>query len=438
MVTVARHAVIRRISPPVRRCLIQRARLGIRAVVSRPSLINKAFRPFGSVAGSDQLSRNTAFEGERDGSKMRTRAAVLWAPGEPWSVESIELDEPRYGEVLVRLVATGLCHSDEHMRDGTNVMKYPFIGGHEGSGVVERVGPGVHDLEQGDHVVFSFIPACGRCRACSKGMSSVCDMGAHLGIGLQISDGTARHRARDKDAHLMCVTGTFAEHTVVHESSCIKITTDVPLDKAALVGCGVTTGWGSSVYVGEVTAGDSVVILGMGGVGCGAVQGAAQAGARHVVVVDPSEFKRSEAKRFGATHVAESAEEALDLLRELTWGAMADVVVVTVDKMTGQHVAPAMALLGKGGICVQVSVGDPTETSIDISLIDLTSMRKSIRGSWYGNANPRSDVPLLLRLYMEGKLRLDEMITKTYTLDEINDGFEDMRRAEIIRGVIVF
>lgn len=369
---------------------------------------------------------------------MKTRAAVLWGPDEPWSVEEIDLDEPRTGEVLVRLVATGLCHSDEHMRDGTNTIQYPFIGGHEGAGVVERVGPGVVDLAPGDNVVFSFIPACGRCRPCANGMSSVCDMGMHLGVGLQISDGTSRHRARGKDARLMCVLGTFAEHTVVNEASCVKITPDVPLDKAALVGCGVTTGWGSSVNVGEVKAGDSVVVLGMGGVGCGAVQGAAQAGARHVVVVDPSEFKRGEAKRFGATHTVDSAEKAYALLQELTWGAMADAVVITVDKMTGAHLAPAMSLLGKGGICVQVAVSDPKEMTADISLIDLASMRKSIRGSWYGNANPRADIPRLLRMYMDGKVMLDEMITKRYTLDQINDGFEDMRQASIIRGVINF
>ncbi|WP_182349410.1 NDMA-dependent alcohol dehydrogenase [Tomitella gaofuii] len=369
---------------------------------------------------------------------MTTRAAVLWAPGEPWSVEEIELDEPRTGEVLVRLVSTGLCHSDEHMRDGTNVMQYPFIGGHEGAGVVERVGPGVVGLAPGDHVVFSFIPACGRCRSCADGMSSVCDMGVHIGIGLQIGDGTSRHRVRGQDARLMCVLGTFAERTVVNEMSCVKITPDVPLEKAALVGCGVTTGWGSSVNVGEVTAGDSVVVLGMGGVGCGAVQGAAQAGARHVVVVDPSEFKRTEATRFGATHAVATAEEAYGLLQDVTWGAMADAVVITVDKMTGSHLAPALSLLGKGGICVQVAVSDPAETTADISLIDLTSMRKSLRGSWYGNANPHADIPRLLRLYMEGKVMLDEMITKTYTLDQINDGFEDMRQASIIRGVINF
>lgn len=369
---------------------------------------------------------------------MKTRAAVLWAPGEPWSVEEIELDEPQNGEVLVKMTATGLCHSDEHMRDGTNVMQYPFIGGHEGSGVVERIGAGVTDLAPGDHVVFSFIPACGRCRACAKGMSSVCDMGAHIGVGTQISDDTSRHHVRGKDARLMCIVGTFSEHTVVNQASCVKITNDVPLDKAALVGCGVTTGWGSSVYVGKVTAGDTVVVLGMGGVGCGAVQGAAQAGARHVVVVDPSAFKRSEAKRFGATHTAADIEEAQSLLVDLTWGAMADVVVITVGKMSRDLLAPAVNLLGKGGVCVQVSIGDPLEMTVDLSLIGLTSMRKSISGSWYGNANPRSDIPLLLRMYMEGKILLDEMVTKTYVLEEINEAFEDMRAASIIRGMILF
>ncbi len=197
----------------------------------------------------------------------------------------------------------------------------------------------------------------------------------------------------------------------MNQASCVKITPDVPLDKAALVGCGIPTGWGSSVYVGKVTSGDSVVVLGMGGVGLwrGAgrrsVRGTARGGGRSLSV------KRAEAKRFGATHTAESVEEAGALVRELTWGAMADVVVITVGVMTGGLLAPAMSLLGKGGTCVQVAVGDPAETAVELSLIDLTSMRKTITGSWYGNANPRSDIPLLLRMYMEGKLLLDEMIT---------------------------
>lgn len=369
---------------------------------------------------------------------MKTKAAVLWGPNEPWSVEEITLDEPKANEVMVRMVAAGLCHSDEHMRDGTNSMGYPHIGGHEGAGIVERVGPGVQSVAPGDPVVLSFIPACGRCRACAKGMSSVCDMGAHLAIGTQLSDNTSRHHAQGKDAMLMCLLGVFSEYTVVNEASCVKVTPDVPLDKAALLGCGVTTGWGSSVYAGKTSPGDTVVVLGMGGVGCGAVQGAAMAGARHVVVVDPSPFKRAEAKRFGATHVAATTDEAFTLVQDVTWGAMADVVVITVDKMSGSHLAPAMTLLGKGGTCVQVSVGDPYEMAVDLSLIDLACMRKTITGSWFGNANPRSDIPMLLRLYMDGKLLLDEMVTKEYALEDINEGFADMRAAETIRGVIRF
>jgi NDMA-dependent alcohol dehydrogenase len=370
---------------------------------------------------------------------MKSKAAVLWGPDQPWSIEEIELDEPRTSEVLVRVVASGLCHSDEHMRDGTNPANYPFIGGHEGSGIVERVGPGVTDLEPGDHVVFSFIPACGKCRSCAKGMSSVCDLGSLIGAGNQVLDGTSRHHVRGRDASLMCILGTFSEYTVVNVASCVKVTTDVPLERAALVGCGVTTGWGSSVYVGGVRSGDTVAILGMGGIGCGAVQGAAMSGARHVVVVDPSPFKRSEAKRFGATHTVASVEEAAALIPDITWGALADVVVIAVSKMSGEFLAPAMSLLGKGGRCVQVSVGDPFEIDTKLSLIDLISLRKSLLGSWYGNANPRSDIPHLLRLYMEGKLLLDEMVTKQYHLDDINQGFEDMLAAsETVRGVIRF
>ncbi|ANY22197.1 NDMA-dependent alcohol dehydrogenase [Gordonia terrae] len=369
---------------------------------------------------------------------MKTKAAVLWGPDQPWSVEEIELDEPRHGEVLVRMVAAGLCHSDEHMRDGTNPMAYPLIGGHEGAGVIERVGPGVTSVAVGDPVVLSFIPSCGRCRACARGMSSVCDLGAKIGPGLQVADDTSRHHAQGRDASLMCILGAFAEYTVVNEASCVKVTPDVPLERAALVGCGVTTGWGSSVYVGRTQPGDTAVILGMGGIGCGAVQGAAMAGARHVVVVDPSAFKRDEAFRFGATHAASDIAEAATLLQDLTWGAMADVVVISIDKMHGSALAPAMSLLGKGGTCVQVSVGDPTESAVDLRLIDLTSMRKTITGSWYGNANPRSDIPMLLRLYMDGKLKLDEMVTREYELTDINKGFADMLASEIVRGVIRF
>ncbi|GAB2641546.1 NDMA-dependent alcohol dehydrogenase [Gordonia jinhuaensis] len=367
---------------------------------------------------------------------MKTRAAVIFEPGTPWQVEELELDDPQYGEVKVELAASGMCHSDEHVRDGSMPSgTYPFIGGHEGAGIVTQIGPGVKTVEVGDHVCLGFIPACGRCPSCARGKSSICDLGANLLTGLQISDGTARHHVNGQDAGIMCLLGTFAPVTVVNEASCVKITNDIPLEKAALVGCGVTTGWGSSAYAAGVEAGETVVVLGMGGVGCGAVQGAALAGARHVVLVDPSPFKRDQAKIFGATHTAASIDEALPLLNELTWGTMADKVIITVAVADGALIAPAMSLVGKGGTCVQVSVGDPRDNDVAMNLFDLTSMRKTLTGSWFGNANIRYDIPHLLRLYMEGQLKLDEMITHEYTLDQINDGYEAMRRAENVRGL---
>ncbi|MFT4398296.1 NDMA-dependent alcohol dehydrogenase [Gordonia lacunae] len=368
---------------------------------------------------------------------MKTQAAVLWEPGQDWQIEELELDAPKYGEVKIELAASGMCHSDEHVRDGSvPVGMYPYIGGHEGAGVVTDVGPGVTTVEVGDHVALGFIPACGRCPSCATGKSSICDLGAHLLAGVQLSDGTARHHVNGKDAGLMCLLGTFAPVTVVNEASCVKLTKDIPLDKAALVGCGVTTGWGSAVYAANVSAGETVVVLGMGGVGCGAVQGATLAGARHVVLVDPSQFKRNQAKVFGATHAVATIDEALELLQEITWGQLADKVLITVDVADGALIAPAMSLVAKGGVCVQVSVGDLAQTDVSLSLFDLTAMRKTLTGAWFGNANIRFDIPHLLRLYMEGHLKLDEMITTEYTLDQVNDGYAAMRRAENVRGLI--
>lgn len=370
---------------------------------------------------------------------MSLQAAVLWEAGRSWEIEDLVLDAPKFGEVKVELAASGLCHSDEHVRDGSvPVDCLPFIGGHEGAGIVTEIGPGVTSLEVGDHVALGFIPACGRCRACANGQSSICDLGALLMKGYQVSDGTARHHVRGQDAGIMCLLGTFAPQTVVSEASCVKITNDVPLDKAALVGCGVTTGWGSSVYAAGVSAGETVVILGMGGVGCGAVQGAAMAGARHVVVVDPSAFKREQAMIFGATHTAASIDEALPLVHDLTWGALADKVLITISNSNGAIIAPAMSLVAKGGTCVHVSVGNLAQTDVQLSLFDLTAMRKTLKGAWFGNANIRFDIPHLLRLYMEGQLKLDEMVTRTYSLNQVNDGYEAMRNAENVRGLILY
>src|SRR6202040_787349 len=254
---------------------------------------------------------------------MKTRAAVLSAMGKDWEIIELELDPPKEGEVLIRFVAAGLCHSDDHLPTGDIPVRYPIVGGHEGAGIVEEVGTGVIRLKPGDHVVCSFLPTCGHCRFCASGMTNLCDMGA-LFVDNCLPDGTFRFHADGEDFGQMCLLGTFSRRSVVSEHSCIKIDDDLPLETVALVGCGVPTGWGTAVNAGGVRPGDTTVIYGIGGVGINAVQGAAFAGARNVIAVDPLEFKREHAMEFGATHVAADAAAAQELVTELTRGVGAD------------------------------------------------------------------------------------------------------------------
>jgi NDMA-dependent alcohol dehydrogenase len=369
---------------------------------------------------------------------MKTKAAILWEVGKDWSVEEIELDPPKEGEVLVKMAASGMCHSDEHLLTGDLPFELPIIGGHEGAGVVEEVGPGVMGLKPGDHVVFGFIPSCGRCPSCSTGHQNLCDLGAALGTGRQITDGTARHHAQDKDLGLMCLLGTFSHHTVVNEASCIKIDDDVPLDRACLLGCGVVTGWGSAVYAAEVQTGDTVVVVGIGGIGANAIQGAKLAGAKRIIAIDPLENKRERAMDFGATHTAASLDEALPLVTDLTWGTMANKVIMTMGVGNAQLLASALALAAKRGRVVITNVHPALEVDAKVSLFDMTMWEKQVVGSLFGSGNPRYDIPKLLGLWREGQLDLDGLVTKTYTLDGVNEGYEDMRAGRNIRGVMVY
>jgi S-(hydroxymethyl)glutathione dehydrogenase/alcohol dehydrogenase len=369
---------------------------------------------------------------------VKTKAAVLWELNAPWSIEDVELDAPGPNEVLVKLSASGMCHSDEHLVTGDLPFELPIIGGHEGAGVVTQVGAGVSWLQPGDHVVFGFIPSCGRCVSCSTGHQNLCDLGAYLGTGKQIADQTSRHHANGKDLGIMCLLGTFAEHTVVHESSCIKIDKDVPLDRACLLGCGVVTGWGSSVYAAEVEPGDTVVVVGVGGIGANAVQGARIAGAKRIVAIDPVEFKREKAMEFGATHTASSMAEAVPLLQELTRGTMANKVIMTMGVGNGAMIGEAMALAAKRGRVVVTNIHPALEYGASMSLLDLTLMEKQLVGSLFGSGNPRSDIPKLLDLYREGQLDLDGLVTRTYALKDINEGYRAMRDGENIRGVIIY
>jgi len=366
---------------------------------------------------------------------MKTTAAVLWGLGEKWSVEEVDLDPPKEQEVLVRLAASGLCHSDAHLVTGDVPIPFPVVGGHEGAGIVEDVGPGVAGIEPGDHVVLAFIPSCGRCHWCATGRSNLCDLGAGIILGPQL-DGTYRFHAGDADVGQMCMLGTFAPLTVVPAASVVKIDDDLPLEVAALVGCGVTTGYGSAVHTAEVRAGETVVVMGAGGIGMNAVQGARIAGAERIVVVDPVAFKREQAMAFGATHVAESVDEAWNTVSELTRGRLADAAIITTDVAESRYVAQALSLVGKRGRVVATAIAHPTETTVDLSLFELTLYEKQLRGCVFGSANPHADIPRLLSLYRSGLLKLDELVTRTYRLDEINEGYQDMFAGLNIRGVI--
>src|SRR5580693_7782521 len=258
-----------------------------------------------------------------EGESMKTKAAVVYEPGKRIEIEELDLDRPQDGEVLIRLLYAGLCHSDVHVAHGDLEARLPMVLGHEGAGIVEEVGPGVTKVKPGDHVVCSFIPNCGVCRYCSTGRQNLCDMGENTLEGL-MPDGTARFHSGGEDIGGMCILGTFSERATISEHSVVKVDDWLPLETAVLVGCGVPTGWATANYAGGVRAGDTTVIYGIGGIGINAVQGAAAAGAKYVVVVDPLEFKRETALKFGATHAFASADEAAAKVNELTWGQMAD------------------------------------------------------------------------------------------------------------------
>jgi S-(hydroxymethyl)glutathione dehydrogenase/alcohol dehydrogenase len=259
-----------------------------------------------------------------------------------------------------------------------------------------------------------------------------------MGGGRQITDGTSRHHARGQDLSLMCILGTFAHHTVVNEASCIKIDNDIPLDRACLTGCGVVTGWGSSVYAAEVAPGDTVAVVGVGGIGANALQGAKLAGAKRVIAIDPVEFKREKAMELGATHTASSMTEAVELIGQITWGQMANKVIMTMGVGSGEVIGQAMALAGKRGRVVVTNIHPALESSVTMSGLDLTLYEKQLVGSLFGSGNPRADIPKLLNLYREGLLDLDGLITRRYPLDGVNDGYQDMRDGKNIRGVLVY
>lgn len=370
---------------------------------------------------------------------MLTKGALLWEFNRPWSIEEIEVGDPRRGEVKVQMETAGLCHSDHHLVTGDIPMAaFPILGGHEGAGVIIEVGEDVTDLEVGDHVVMSFIPSCGKCVSCQTGLSNLCDLGMGLLAGASVSDGSFRVTARGQNVYPMSLVGTFSPYLVVHQCSVVKVDKAIPFEVACLVGCGVTTGYGSAVHTADVQPGEDVAIIGIGGVGTAALQGAVISGARRVFAIDPVEWKREQALKFGATHTYADIESALGDIASVTNGLMCRKVIVTVGRAEGKDTESWLQLTAKGGTCVVTAMGNVLANETTLNLAGLTLLQKSLRGSIFGGSNPQFDIPELLTMYQLGQLNLDDMVTREYSLDQVNDGYRDMLEGRNIRGVVRF
>ncbi|MGO2110408.1 MAG: NDMA-dependent alcohol dehydrogenase [Pseudoclavibacter sp.] len=379
---------------------------------------------------AESASDTEASEAQR----ITTKTVVCRAPGNPWEVAHLELDPPKQNEVRVKFIAAGLCHSDDHIQKGDAPMRMPVVGGHEGAGIIDAIGPGVTRVKVGDHVVCSFIPACGTCRYCATGRQNLCDEGKNAGTGM-FADGTFRFHEGDTDFGGLCVLGTFSQYSVVSEYSVVQIPDDIPFEVAALVGCGVPTGWGTAVHAAGVRAGQTVVIFGAGGVGSNAVQGAAYAGAQRVVVVDPVAFKREQAlEHFGATHAFATAEEAHEFVVDATWGRLADHAIITVGVLHDEVIHNAINVVGKTGQVTITAVGGGQVSENPGMLI---GFQRRVQGAIFGACNPLFDIPRLLSLYKSGHLKLDELVTNRYTLEQINEGYQDMLDGRNIRGVVL-
>ncbi|MGP0088603.1 MAG: Zn-dependent alcohol dehydrogenase [Xanthobacteraceae bacterium] len=369
---------------------------------------------------------------------MMTQAAVFRTPGAALTIEAIELDRPGPSEALVRVAAVGLCRTDYHvMRGERRVAMRPMVLGHEAAGVVEDVGTEVTGIGVGDHVVLTFIPACGRCRWCRQGLHHLCAEAVRITHGPQL-DGTFRRRDREgHDVGAFCMIGAFSERTVVDQASVVVIDRDIPLDLAGLVACGVPAGVGAARHRARVKPGDSVLVVGVGGDGMNVVQGARLCGASPIIAADIVPAKLEWARGFGATHGVKAEGEALTrAVIELTDGVGVDHAFVCIDPPS--TLLPAFRATAKAGNVVVMALTPDTVTEIKIPPLELFATQKAIMGAVYGFASPRLQIPDLLALYRRGELKLKELITRTYTLQDVNLGYADLDAGKNLRGVIVF
>jgi S-(hydroxymethyl)glutathione dehydrogenase/alcohol dehydrogenase len=361
---------------------------------------------------------------------MKVNGAVFLGQGSEMPIEELELSEPGVGEVLVRYGASGLCHSDLSVLNGTLPIPGPSILGHEGAGTVEAVGSGVEKVKVGDTVVGSFIPACGQCWHCVRGETQLCDVGFFAPPKFTRSDGAMLAGALGGCA-------TFAECTVIHERSVVKVETDVPVEQLALIGCGVTTGMGAILNTARVEPGSTVAIIGCGGVGTAAIQGARIAGASIIVAVDTVQSKLDMAMKLGATHgvLAGEGHDPVSAVKELTGGRGVDYAFEVIGNAV--TLTQAYGMVRRRGVVVAVGV-PRFDATLEVPIGDLIFGEKTVIGSLYGSAQVAWDFPRLVRLVESGQLDLDAMVSSTISLGQVNDGFRAMEAGEVIRSVITY
>ena len=364
---------------------------------------------------------------------MQMRAAVLWEAGKPLSVEAAELDAPGPGEILVEVKAAGVCHSDLHPARGDWPMKVPVVLGHEGAGIVREVGAGVTSAAPGDHVVLCWAPACGLCPPCVEGRAVLCDRVERVTFRNRLPSGASRLHARNQDVAPFLGTACFSQFVVVADGGAIRVPADVPFDALATIGCAVITGVGAVTNAARVPAGARVAVIGAGGVGLNVVQGAAIARCAQIIAIDMRPRPLELAKAFGATHTLEAAADIAAAVRDLTGGRGVDFVFDTVGAPA--TLTTAIACAKKGGAVVLTGLSRADSIG-SIPMFPFVMQEKRLLGSVYGSGNPAQDIPKLVTLYQQGRLKLSELVSRKYELSAINDALSALAASDGARGVI--
>jgi NDMA-dependent alcohol dehydrogenase len=366
------------------------------------------------------------------------KAAVLVGIDQPLEIrDDVETEAPHAGEVKVRMAASGVCHSDLSVQNGTLMGGPPMVLGHEGAGIIEEVGPGVTKLAPGDHVVISWVPQDGTCFYCLRGQPQLCEAGTQAMMTGGLLDGTPRMSSRGAPLPQMAASGTFSEVTVVPEVGAVKIPADFDLKLAALIGCGVLTGAGAAMNTARIRPGDTIAVVGCGGVGLNVIQGGRIAGAAEIIAIDMNETKLALAKEFGATAVVNASQgDPVSQVMEMTAQRGADVAfeVIGLEKTIEQTIT----MTRRGGQAILVGV-PKMDAMINLpAFFGVVLQEKTIKGCWYGSSDVQRDVPKLIDLYKKGQLKLDELVSRTITLEQVNEAFDAMKTGEVARSVIEY